>query len=254
MTIKGRYTPPKTKHDYIDLNPDPHPPVDCKEGRIKYDAIKQAIEICNNLFVNGSILSPWPLEGDGTWKGETPSDAVEWDTTNGGTDTGTRRIKFNKDFIFSDGSSNWFSMSHLANNIVIGGSFDPNFYFDGHGTFSKPGSGSSDFGGDVLVEGEFETYSGRIVNTTNIDNTDSPYSVLSSDHEIFVDTDAGAVALNLPAGVGGTKYRIINCGSSGNDVTVAPNGRELLTGANSSEIISDGEVMIITYNATQGWW
>jgi len=244
MTTRGRYTPNKTKHDYIDLNPDPHPPVDCKEGRIKYDAIKQAVEICNNLFVNGSILSPWTLDGDGAWTGNT----AEWDMSDG-----FKRMVVNKDdfglsYVDPDGNNLWVLTPHTGvNDMHIGNSTT-------NPDFNVQGSGTATFDGDVDILGELETQGGRIVNTTNIDNTDSPYPVSSKDHEIFVDTDTAAVALNLPAGLDGTKYRIINCGSSGNDVTVTPDRGELLTGATSSETISDGEVMIITYNATQGWW
>jgi hypothetical protein len=99
-----------------------------------------------------------------------------------------------------------------------------------------------------------KTESGRIVKTTRLINTDSPYTVLSSDYEIFCDTDAGAITVNLPAGVDGTKYRITNTGSSGNDVTVAPNGAELLTGTNASRTLSDRSVIILTYETTEGWW
>lgn len=106
----------------------------------------------------------------------------------------------------------------------------------------------------MIVYVETQTDGGRIKNDTLIDNTDSPYTALVSDHEIFVDTDTTAVTINLPVGVAGTNYRIINTGSSGNDVTVAPNGAELLTGANASRTLSDSSVIIITYNSVKGWW
>ena len=102
------------------------------------------------------------------------------------------------------------------------------------------------------VWGTLETDKGRIVNITRI--TSGPYTALATDHHIFVNTDAGAITLNLPAGVDGTNYRIINTGSSGNDITVAPNGSELLTGANASKTMSDGTVIILTYETTSGWW
>ena len=34
--------------------------------------------------------------------------------------------------------------------------------------------------------------------------------------------DGGAIEIDLPAGVEGTHYKLINCGSSGNDLTVNP--------------------------------
>ena len=93
---------------------------------------------------------------------------------------------------------------------------------------------------------------GLIIKTTRV--TSSPYAVLATDDEIFVDTDGGAITVNLPAGIDGKRYRIINTGSSDNDVTVAPNGAELLTGENASRTLSDSSVIILTYETTEGWW
>lgn len=90
-----------------------------------------------------------------------------------------------------------------------------------------------------------------ILNTTRV--TSSPYTILSTDFVIFVDTDGGAITVNLPAGSEGYNYRIINCGSSGNDVTVTPDGIELLDGVNSSKTLSDGSIVDLIYNATEGW-
>lgn len=88
--------------------------------------------------------------------------------------------------------------------------------------------------------------------TSNV--TESPYTILPSDQQIFVDTDSGDVTVNLPVGIDGKWYRIINVGSSGNDVTVVPNGTELLTGENSSRTLSDRSVIILAYSPTEGWW
>lgn len=93
---------------------------------------------------------------------------------------------------------------------------------------------------------------GRLVETTRI--TSSPYTVLAADEDVFVDTDGEAITINLPAGVDGTRYRVINTGSSGNDITLAPNGAELLTGTNASRTLSDSSVIILTYETTEGWW
>jgi len=90
-----------------------------------------------------------------------------------------------------------------------------------------------------------------IFTTTRIINTDSPYTVLSTDHVIFADTDAGAITINLPAGIDGREYKIINCGS--NDVTLTPNGAELLNGSNASMAFGAG-VIVVTYETTEGWW
>jgi hypothetical protein len=92
------------------------------------------------------------------------------------------------------------------------------------------------------------------VNTTGIQVGDSPYTVLDSDHEIFCDTDGGAITVNLPAGVDGTKYIIHNVGTTGNVVTLTPDGSDLLFGENSNYTILDrGDDEQITYETTEGW-
>jgi hypothetical protein len=104
--------------------------------------------------------------------------------------------------------------------------------------------------GTRIVGGSPEFYAGfkqplRITSSTTLDG---------SAEVIFCDTDGGAITTTLPPGVAGTTYKIINCGSSGNDVTVTPDGSELLVGSNSSETLADGDALIITYEVTEGWW
>lgn len=88
-----------------------------------------------------------------------------------------------------------------------------------------------------------------------ISSTDSPYSVSISDHALFCDTDGGAITVLLPAGASANEigYTIINCGSSGNDVTITPNGSELLLGVASSDTLYDDEVLDLLYETTEGW-
>jgi len=97
-----------------------------------------------------------------------------------------------------------------------------------------------------------ETLGGRIHNTTRVTTT---YTALATDEIIFCDTDGGAFTLDLPVGVEGTHYKIINCGSSGNDLTVDADttGSSTVYGATTA-VLSDGEVINIHYNATEGWW
>lgn len=72
-------------------------------------------------------------------------------------------------------------------------------------------------------------------------------------HKVFVDTDGGAITITLPAGVNGTEYVVYNTGSSGNNLTLTPNGAELLLGANSNFTVRDGEVEVLTFENTEGW-
>lgn len=92
-----------------------------------------------------------------------------------------------------------------------------------------------------------------IVQTTRKTNADSPYTILAGDYYVALDTDGGAITANLPVGVSGTVYIVKNCGSSGNAITLTPNGAELLEGVNSSITINDGESFIVIYETTEGW-
>ena len=73
-------------------------------------------------------------------------------------------------------------------------------------------------------------------------------------HNVFCDTDGGAFTVTLPAGEDGREYRIINTGGSANNVTITPDGTELILGANSSITITDGVARRLVYETTEGWW
>lgn len=90
--------------------------------------------------------------------------------------------------------------------------------------------------------------------TKRITSLDSPYALSIYDEVIFCNTNIGAITVNLPEGKAGLGYRIINCGSSYNDVTVVPYGVELLDGINSPKTLSDGSVIDLCYEKIEGWW
>lgn len=99
----------------------------------------------------------------------------------------------------------------------------------------------------------WQWYSDRLVpvnRITGVTTLDDTYDV------VFADTDGGAFTVNLPAGVEGTHYKIINCGSSGNDLTVDPNGAEQLYGAGAgvASTLADGEVINIHFQSVEGWY
>jgi len=85
----------------------------------------------------------------------------------------------------------------------------------------------------------------RNTTTTTIDDTAYQWNG---------NTDGGAFTYTLPAGVTDRQYKIVNTGTSGNTLTVAPNGAEDLLGSNSSFDLYDGESIIIGYNSTDGWY
>ena len=95
------------------------------------------------------------------------------------------------------------------------------------------------------------TSQGRIKNTTRYTTTQI---IPVTDDQAFCNTDGGSWTATLPAGAEGQSFRIINSGSSGNQLTLAPNGAEHLLGANSNLTLDDGDTLIITYNATDGWY
>jgi hypothetical protein len=93
---------------------------------------------------------------------------------------------------------------------------------------------------------------GDVRNTTRVTTT---YTILATDEIIYCDTDGGGFTATLPAGVVGTTYRIINVGSTSNDLTLAVNGTDKLSGvASGTETIADGESIELTYETTEGWW
>jgi hypothetical protein len=96
-----------------------------------------------------------------------------------------------------------------------------------------------------------KTSSGRIVNVTrHTSNT----TIDSTHDNLFGNTDSGSFTYTLPIGIEGTKYRIVNTGTSGNDLLITPNGSEDLLGSNTSFTLRDKEAMIIVYNTTEGWF
>ena len=104
----------------------------------------------------------------------------------------------------------------------------------------------------LLLADEIDTKNNIIKNTTIV--TTSPYTPLSTDEELFIDTNAIPISITLPAGIDGTNYRMINIGSSGNDVTLIPNGTEKLFGEVVSEKITDSEVLLMTFQTNEGWY
>lgn len=135
----------------------------------------------------------------------------------------------------------------LGSDISWGDGQDAKMYYDGT---------------DLIIDsalvgtGAVKTTAGRIINTTRLTSGDSPYTVLVTDHIIICDTDGGAIEIDLTAGVEGKEYRVSNVGSSGNDVTVDPNGTEQIFsgGAGVAFVMTDTEGITINYNAIEGWW
>ena len=102
------------------------------------------------------------------------------------------------------------------------------------------------------IDSDFALHTaGRYKKTTR---TTTTYQILITDSVIFSNTDSGAYTDTLPVGVEEQTLKIINSGTSGNNLTVSPNGSELLLGANSGFTLLDGETLVLTYNSTDGWY
>ena len=104
--------------------------------------------------------------------------------------------------------------------------------------------------GTLVITGTTTTV-GRIKNTTRKTTT---YTILVTDDRVFGNTDSAGWTATLPAGVEGQSFNIINSGSSGNTLVIAPNGSEHLLGVNSNFSLADAETLELTYNATDGWY
>lgn len=72
-----------------------------------------------------------------------------------------------------------------------------------------------------------------LVAVTSIDDTDSPYTALTTDYVIMCDCTNGEVVVALPAisGATGKHYSIVKTDVTANPVTVNPNGSETINGA-----------------------
>jgi lysophospholipase L1-like esterase len=133
----------------------------------------------------------------------------------------------------------------VAGNVNIGASAD-----DTVGQLTVNGNVGI---GTATPTATLHTVGGRSKQPTRIDHTDSPYTLLAADNILMVDTDGGVATVNLTAGTNGRDITIHNVGSSGNDVTVSPNGSELLRGVNADKDMMDGSHVDLTYETTEGW-
>ena len=101
-----------------------------------------------------------------------------------------------------------------------------------------------------LTSTQHTNLTGAIATTIRVTTT---YTVLSTDDIVYCDTDGGAFTVTLPAGVEGKHYKLINCGSSGNNLTIDGNGSETVSGS-VTKTLTDGQVADLHYNSTEGWW
>lgn len=77
------------------------------------------------------------------------------------------------------------------------------------------------------------------------------------DEIIYANTDSGPYIVTLPPGRERvTHYKIMNTGTSGNDLTINPDGIEQIwkNGAGVGVVLSDGDILNLHYNSIDGWF
>ena len=147
--------------------------------------------------------------------------------------------------VFTDGSKGLVSNTKTGTVSVV---------MSESPTLSGTIGGNLTFSGTIDMSSTLTTNSGRRTKITRITSADSPYTAQYTDHEIFSNTDSGAISVLLLAGVLGQTYRIVNTGTSNNNLTITPNGVQNLLGANSAFTLFDGEALIITWETTDHWY
>ena len=105
--------------------------------------------------------------------------------------------------------------------------------------------------GTVCVRKIFETTASREVNVNRLTSTTN---LNDTHHHVFCDTETGTFTVNLPAGVSGREYRIINVGATDVDLTVSPNGVDTIFGDISDITVTSGSALQLVFQNTEGWW
>jgi hypothetical protein len=101
--------------------------------------------------------------------------------------------------------------------------------------------------------GDYVEIIGKLKNADAAARVTSNTTLSTSYGIVFADTNLGAITLTLPAGENNAHYKIINCGSSGNDLTVAADSFESIWNE-STIVLSDGNIIDLHYNDVVGWW
>ena len=104
-----------------------------------------------------------------------------------------------------------------------------------------------------------EVKGGLTYNTTAVTNADSPYTVTGSDHVLLVNSDAGAITINLPPTNqrAGRELIIKDAGgdAASNNITVTCNGSDSMQGQSSRDLFENKAfVQLISDGGSPGDW
>lgn len=106
-------------------------------------------------------------------------------------------------------------------------------------------------GGDVRTDGAI------YANITEVDATDSPYTVASGDHYIIADASGGAITINLPSAStsAGRKIVVVDTGTSGsNNITIDAAGADVIDGAGTYVINRNYESVTLICAGGTSWY
>jgi len=122
-------------------------------------------------------------------------------------------------------------------------------YNSGGGSVAQQFANGGTMNGSLTVHGLLNSTAvaskiKRHTSTTTIDDTAYQWNG---------NTDGGGFTYTLPVGIQDVNYKIVNTGTSGNALTIVPNGSEKLIGADSFVLI-DGESLVIGYDTIDGWY
>ena len=90
-------------------------------------------------------------------------------------------------------------------------------------------------------------------NVSIVTNPTLPYTVLGQNEVIFITTTVAGVVNLLPV-ADGLRCRVINTKASTANISLTPNGTDLLYGVNSAETILPSESRDVDGNLSAGWF
>lgn len=187
---------------------------------------------------------------------------ITWDTPDGDWDTDTWEVSPDIASIIQSitdqvGWSNNNALGIQWHSVSTGRKFRTGDSYDNvSGNAPKFNASYTDSGRSRIMGGGNFTAKSKSPSgvTVNVSRYTANQTLIAANHHVEGATDGAAFIITLPAGRLGTEYRITNTGTSGNVLTITPDGAELLLGENSSFILFDDEALLLVYSDAGGWF